>query len=741
MLLRILYQLNAYDFSTLDRDLLGDLYQKLLPRDLRKKMGEFYTDEEVVEYILHRSGYVQACRDGAPSLLDPACGSGSFLVRAAAYLIEGARARGVGDAGVLELVSRCIHGLDINDFAVFIARVNLLFTVFDLIARTRRDVVFQVHEANSLMGVTEIDQLATAFGEGAVALPAMTDGERARQGRYDFVVGNPPYVRAERIPDQDRAAIQHAYNRIAEHNVDLAGYFVYRGMGWLAEDGVFSMIVPRAIADAGYAGALRGVLSSGPISVTELTPLDWACHDLFDSDTVPVILQYRRRAAGRDHEVALVQGLRSRAEIAAATDTVAAAQHLPWSAFAARAEEETWPLEATPDDMRVRDFLGHFESLGRDGGPVSTRFGAKLGARCTAHDAATTGEAPLLTGSEVFPFWHGPARRFAAVRNAAGPSLWAAAFWNDATRQFEWSELHSGREPMVTACAKIGVTLNACLLDRTRFACQDTVVLAEWRDASAPPGVLTALLNSALLRWYSFIFARAGVAGGGRRDYSIYPRTLDALPCPALQASWTERLADLVDGATRVAIGAAPLDPELWGEIVLTAGLTQPLAAWPIDWMGWPGDIGLGPTTLCVDREEPGRLRLTRSIVLASSDPQMLDFLQIHLPIVVAAAGRLQRAEVQGVVVPAHASVRGILARYRDSIEARDRARDEYLQVLDEIDEAVYDAFAMPDDLRAIVRQRMTEFPLNENAANPRKPWEPTRKPKIKLFEPGERYH
>lgn len=68
-------------------------------------------------------------------------------------------------------------------------------------------------------------------------------------------------------------------------------------------------------------------------------------------------------------------------------------------------------------------------------------------------------------------------------------------------------------------------------------------------------------------------------------------------------------------------------------------------------------------------------------------------------------------------------------------------ARAKYLDLCQQIDEAVFDAFEMPDALRQIVRRRMSEFPLSENANRPRLPWEPTRKPKIKIFEPGNRYH
>ncbi len=748
VLLRVLYQLNAYDFSTLDRDVLGDLYQKLLPRELRKKMGEFYTDEEVVEYILHRSGYVEACRHGAPKILDPACGSGTFLVRAAAYLIEGARQRGVGDAAILDLVSSSIHGLDINDFAVFIARVNLLFTVFDLIARTRRDATFQVHEANSLMGTAEITQ-TTAGPDGPAPLPGMTAGEAVRQGHYDFVVGNPPYVRAERIPDHDREAIQTLFSRIQQHNVDLAAYFVYRAIRWLAEDGTFCMIVPRAIADAGYAANLRRELASEEITVTELTPLDWACHELFDSDIVPVIVEYRRRQRPSEHRVSLVHGLRSRADIGDAAQTPPAPDEVPWEQFVARGPEETWPLEATAADIRVREWLSRFGPLGGEGGPVATRFGVKLGSRCPARSTPMHGHAPILTGSDLFPYSHGQPRRFARIDRASDPSLWSHATWGDADQRFAWSELHSHRTANITASAEIGITTTACLLDRTRIAAQNTVVLAEWRDGAAAPGALTALLNSSLARWYAFVFLRAGVAGGGRRDYHIYPRTIDALPCPALDDEWTDGLAGLVEAVTDVARLAAPLDLELWDDVLDGVELGTTLAAWPVTWSEWPENIGLSAAALDVEREQagplglegPSGLRLTKSLRVSSEDGDLLDFLAIYLPAAAEAAGRLTREEVQALRVPDRTAVRGLLQRHGNALVARDRAREEYLRLVDEIDEAVFDAFEMPDRLRRIIRRRMRQFPLSENAARPRLPWEPTRKPTIKLFEPGGRYH
>lgn len=737
VLLLVLYRLNAFNFQRLDRDLLGDLYQKLLPRDLRKRLGEFYTDEEVVDYILQRTGFVQAARTGAPTILDPACGSGTFLVRAAYHLIEGARSRGVSDDEALRLVQDCVHGLDINDFAVFITRVNLLFVVFDLMVSTRRDVAFGVHEANSLGRPVHGPALAGTEGAAGVPAPGLSPGETLRAGTYDYVVGNPPYVRAERIPEADRKALQDAYAQVTERNFDLAAYFVYRARDWLAEGGTFGMIVPRAMTDAAFAAPLRRFLDDPALTVAEITPLDWCCHELFDSDVVPAILVFKREARGKTAKLGLVQGIQSKADlVSAAARPGSRRRQVPWADFArvAKAEDTfTWPIELTAADVSVFD---HLSGARRPDGGVHARFGVKLGAEAHAHEEPRAGEAPVLRGADVYAYLLTPPSRFADVSRADDRSLWRAATWDHEGRRFTGG----GLSEAVAVIAKIGITLNAALLSPAGGAAQDTTILAQWDGVPAPIEALVALLNSSVLRWYSFVLLRAGVAGGGRRDHTMYPRTLQALPIPGRPPmEWAEELASLAARATEQAKTAAPLDAELWAQTVSNLAGSR-LSAWPLLWQGWPEDAKLTPANLSVEREEPGRLRMSRKVVLAADDPAVLDFLTLHLPAVVEQAGSLTKAEALRLAAPDARIVRETLARHGDFLAARGQAQTSYLQIVAEADEAVFDAFELPGDLRDIVRRRMGEFPLNGYAANYRKPWEPTRKPKIKVFEPGARF-
>ncbi|EQD37066.1 type I restriction-modification system methyltransferase subunit like protein, partial [mine drainage metagenome] len=84
---RVLWILNQFNFAKVDRDILGKLYEKYLPKEERKALGEFYTPDEVIDYILDAVEYVPNKAIEGKDLIDPACGSGGFLVRATARLI------------------------------------------------------------------------------------------------------------------------------------------------------------------------------------------------------------------------------------------------------------------------------------------------------------------------------------------------------------------------------------------------------------------------------------------------------------------------------------------------------------------------------------------------------------------------------------------------------------------------------------------------------------------------------
>ena len=229
---RVLWLLNQFNFAKVDRDILGKIYEKYLPKEERKRLGEFYTPDEVIDYILDAVDYSPSKAIEGKDLIDPACGSGGFLVRAARRLIA-RQAVKFGKATPAEALSNkkwpevferltpveCeeivnsvathIHGFDINPFAAHISEMNLLFQVIDLYskaAKANRSFTvprFKVYETDSLEMPTEQTNLSLFHGSAGKSLAKDKDTvDELKKKKYDFVVGNPPYVRQEEIKNK-----------------------------------------------------------------------------------------------------------------------------------------------------------------------------------------------------------------------------------------------------------------------------------------------------------------------------------------------------------------------------------------------------------------------------------------------------------------------------------------------------------------------------------------------------------
>ncbi len=133
----------AYDLSAVKEDLLKELYQELVDPNTRHKLGEFYTPDWLAELTLRRAGFPSP---DPPSLLDPACGSGTFLFIAVRLMRE------AGLCGSV-LVDWCAHqlaGIDVHPLAVIIARTNLVLALGDDLRHARDRFSLPVYMADSL---------------------------------------------------------------------------------------------------------------------------------------------------------------------------------------------------------------------------------------------------------------------------------------------------------------------------------------------------------------------------------------------------------------------------------------------------------------------------------------------------------------------------------------------------------------------------------------------------------------
>jgi len=151
---RLISDLSNYSLVTLDvdpeetRDLLKQLYQNLMPKTLRHALGEYYTPDWLAERLLNQLQY-----DGDPSqrILDPACGSGTFLVLIIKRIHQYSEDKMLPPAQVLERILDNVVGFDLNPLAVISSRTNYLLALGDLLKHRQGEVTIPVYLADSIL--------------------------------------------------------------------------------------------------------------------------------------------------------------------------------------------------------------------------------------------------------------------------------------------------------------------------------------------------------------------------------------------------------------------------------------------------------------------------------------------------------------------------------------------------------------------------------------------------------------
>jgi SAM-dependent methyltransferase len=337
----ILQRLDEYDPTTLalvpeeTRDLFKQLYHYLLPREIRHNLGEYYTPDWLALHLLQRTApelfetptpeFESQLRQRVLNtrFLDPACGSGTFLVLLIARLRELGRDLLIPENELLDAILHNVVGFDLNPLAVLTARVNYLLAIADLLPHRKRDIALPVYLADSIrtpaqghdlyshdaytfptaVGAFEIPaalcrvgvfdrfcdlleacvttettpdafvqrvekELAPEGWDGHAAKRVKTVYDRLRTlhqqgmnglwarllknnfapltvGPFDYIVGNPPWINWEHLPDAYRDDTKHLWERY-----QLAG--TYKGgrprLGAVKVD--ISTLMTYVVADA-----------------------------------------------------------------------------------------------------------------------------------------------------------------------------------------------------------------------------------------------------------------------------------------------------------------------------------------------------------------------------------------------------------------------------------------------------------------------------------------------------------
>jgi type I restriction-modification system DNA methylase subunit len=345
------YPDSPYEFSVLGADILGHVYEQFLGKvirlteghhakieekpEVRKAGGVYYTPTYIVEYIVKNTvgkivGAVlrdpllslskdQGARRGVPlqrqlspqqiskiRILDPACGSGSFLLGAYQYLLNYHRDwyqkddprkhpqeiyQGYGGQWYLttrekkRILLNNIYGVDIDPQAVEVTKLSLLLKVLEgenqdslerqiklFKERALPDLGSNIKCGNSLIGpeFSQGKQMNLLDSDEAYRINAF-DWEKEfpeimKRGGFDAVIGNPPYIRIQTMKEWAPLEVEiykKQYASASKGNYDIYVVFVERGLSLLNKSGRLGFILPHKFFNAQYGESIRTLLSKG----------------------------------------------------------------------------------------------------------------------------------------------------------------------------------------------------------------------------------------------------------------------------------------------------------------------------------------------------------------------------------------------------------------------------------------------------------------------------------------------
>ena len=436
ILANLYYPDSPYAFSVLPADILGQVYEQFLGKtirltaghqakieekpEVRKAGGVYYTPGYIVDYIVRNTlgrlldgddpakpAPVTTAKAAEIKVLDPACGSGSFLIVAYQYLLDwhlrqytAAPATGELDvakaqkhaAGKVPRVYQAsgdvwrlttderkrillngIHGVDIDSQAVEVTKLSLLLKVLegetqqqlqrDFISERQRilpDLDNNIRCGNSLIGpdfyaqeqmllLDDDTQYRINVFDWNQGFPAIM-----KRGGFDCVIGNPPYVRQESLKDS-KAYFASVYES-ASGTADLYVYFLEKAVRLLANGGYASYVVSSSFLKTTFARSLRQTLKRhaavlqltdfGGLPVFESAKDTYVCIPMFQKALQPGTILVRKISTLDPAECALQMG--------------SAGFAVPHTRFA----QDEWALRSDAEDSLFRRLLSTFAPLG-----------------------------------------------------------------------------------------------------------------------------------------------------------------------------------------------------------------------------------------------------------------------------------------------------------------------------------------------------------------------------------------
>jgi hypothetical protein len=250
---------DAYNFSHIPIETLSCVYEQFLHgvkeadgSSRGRTLGAYYTPLPLADYVLSEMERQRPLKSGM-RVLDPACGSGAFLVQCYRRLIEKQRrleGRELKKVELRELLTRHIFGIDRDDDACRIAELSLILTLLDYVAPP--DLEDTTFKLPSLRGRNVFGPTSDAEGNSLNADFFDDEGpvqEFLARERFDWIVGNPPWAEVKGTPSADHEHyVAHQWMKAHKTSCPTSGNQIAEAFLWksgqhLEAEGICGMVV------------------------------------------------------------------------------------------------------------------------------------------------------------------------------------------------------------------------------------------------------------------------------------------------------------------------------------------------------------------------------------------------------------------------------------------------------------------------------------------------------------------
>lgn len=237
-------ELDDQNLQQFNSDVIGRIYEGVIPADRRHEMGEYYTPPAICDLITRLT-----IDDGSDEVMDPACGSGGFLVsaynRKKDLLPE--------EKGGHEQILSQIYGVDINRFPAHLSAINL--SIQDLSTHTETVNVevanfFDIHSDTLRFGRVKAGAGGSEWESGDIENSI---------GGFDAVVGNPPYIRQQNIKEREKVRdhLSRVDGEYLSKMSDIYSYFFTHSTEFLDNGGRLGFITSDRWLDTRYGEDLQ----------------------------------------------------------------------------------------------------------------------------------------------------------------------------------------------------------------------------------------------------------------------------------------------------------------------------------------------------------------------------------------------------------------------------------------------------------------------------------------------------